>query len=115
MFALATCAPAQSVDRTDNQQWTDVQVAVPVTKQFDFNILGTLRIGRDIHRPVDERIGVGFTFRAGKYVTLSPNYLNINMQPVRNRQVWENRLTFPVTLRFAVKKFSSSGGSEIQG
>lgn len=114
MFVLATCAPAQLVDRTDNQQWTDVQVGVPVTKLFDFNILGTLRLGRDISRPVDERIGVGFTFRAGKYVTVSPNYLNISMQPVRNRQVWENRLTFPVTLRFNVDKFRLSDRNQIE-
>ena len=114
MLALATCASAQLIDRTDNQQWTDVQIAVPVNKLFDFNIVGTLRIGRDISRPVDERIGVGFTFRAGKYVTVSPNYLNINMQPVRNRQVWENRLTLPVTLRFAVKKFRLSDRNQFE-
>ena len=114
VFVLASCAWAQSVDRTDNQVWTDVQIAVPVTKQFDFNILGTLRLGRDINRPVDERVGVGFTFRAGKYVTVSPNYLNISMQPVRNRQVWENRLTFPVTLRFDVNKFRFSDRNQFE-
>ncbi|HEU4875624.1 MAG TPA: DUF2490 domain-containing protein [Pyrinomonadaceae bacterium] len=114
MLALATCASAQLIDRTDNQVWSDVQVSVPVTKLFDFNLLGTLRVGRDISRPVDERIGVGFTFRAGKYVTVSPNYLNINMQPVRNRQVWENRLTLPVTLRFAVKKFRLSDRNQFE-
>lgn len=114
MLALATCASAQLIDRTDNQIWSDVQVSVPVTKLFDFNLLGTLRLGRDISRPVDERIGVGFTFRAGKYVTVSPNYLNINMQPVRNRQVWENRLTLPVTLRFAVKKFRLSDRNQFE-
>ena len=113
-FVLASFASAQSVDRTDTQTWTDVQIAVPVTKQFDFNILGTLRLGRDISRPVDERIGVGFTFRAGKYVTVSPNYLNISMQPVRNRQVWENRLTFPVTLRFDVNKFRLSDRNQFE-
>ena len=45
LFVLATCASAQAIDRTDNQQWTDVQVAVPVTKQFDFNILGRCASG----------------------------------------------------------------------
>ena len=114
MFVLASWASAQSTDRTDNQIWTDVQVAVPVTKQFDFNILGTLRLGRDISRPVDERVGVGFTFRAGKYVTVSPNFLNIGMQPVRGRKVWESRLTFPVTLRFNVDKFRLSDRNQFE-
>ena len=114
MFALATCASAQLVDRTDNQVWSDVQVSVPVTKLFDFNLLGTLRLGRDISRPVDERVGVGFTFRAGKYVTVSPNYLHIGMQPFRGRKVWENRLTFPVTLRFNVDKFRFSDRNQFE-
>jgi len=101
-------------DHTDNQQWTDVQLAVPVTKNFDFNLLGTLRLGRDIHRPVDERVGVGFTWRAGKYVTVSPNYLHIGMQPFAGRKIWENRLTLPVTLRFNVDKFRLSDRNQVE-
>ena len=114
MFVLATCVPAQTSDRTDNQIWTDVQVAVPVTKQFDFNILGTLRIGRDISRPVDERVGVGFTFRAGKYVSVSPHYFHIGMQPVRGRKLWENRLVLPVTLRFDLGRFRLSDRNQFE-
>jgi hypothetical protein len=104
---LAGLTSAQSVvpPRTDNQQWTDVAVAVPVTTNFDFNLYGTLRLGRDISRPVDERVGVGFTFRWGKYFSVSPNYLHIGMQPFRGRKIWENRLTLPVTLRFNIDKF----------
>ena len=106
---LASCVSAQAlVDHTDNQQWNEVQVAVPVTKQFDFNVLGTLRLGRDISHAVDERIGVGFTFKYGKHLQVSPNYLYIGMQPVRNRRIWENRLSLPVTLRFELDKFRFS-------
>ena len=108
LLLLVSCASAQSVDHTDNQQWTDVQLAVPVTKNFDFNILGTLRLGRDIDRPVDERVGAGFTWKIGKYWQVSPNYLHIGMQPFRGRKVWENRLSLPVTLRFNVDKFRLS-------
>jgi Protein of unknown function (DUF2490) len=107
LLVLFRLAPAQSL-RTDNQQWTDVQLAVPVTSTIDFNILGTLRIGRDISHPVDERIGAGFSFRFGKYVTVAPNYLHIGMQPFRGRRVWENRLSLPVTLRFTLGKFRLS-------
>ena len=101
-------ASAQSPDRTDNQFWSDVQLAVPVTKTVDFNILGTLRIGRDISHPVDERVGVGFTFRFGKYLSVSPSYLGIGMQPVPRRRIWENRLSLPVTVRFKLEKFTLS-------
>ncbi len=114
LIALVSAVPAQSVDRTDNQQWTDVQLAVPVTKSFDFNILGTLRLGRDISRPVDERVGAGFTWKLGKYWTVSPNYLHIGMQPVRGRKIWENRLTLPLTLRFNLDKFRLSDRNQIE-
>jgi hypothetical protein len=92
-------------DHTDNQQWTDVQVSIPVTKQIDFTLGGTLRLGRDFNRPVDERIGAGFSVKVGKYVTVSPNYLHIGMQPFAGRRVWENRLSLPVQVRFNVGHF----------
>ena len=95
-------------DQTDNQFWTDVQVAVPVTRHFDFNLLGTLRIGRDFGRPVDERIGAGFTFRANKYLQVAPSYLHIGMQPFAGRRVWENRLSLPVQVVFKVGNFQLS-------
>lgn len=105
-FMMAHNARAQS--QTDNQLWTEVQVAMPVTSIVDFNILGTLRLGRDIHRPVDERIGAGFSFKLGKYLTVAPNYVHIGMQPFRGRRVWENRLSLPITVRFNVDKFRLS-------
>jgi len=113
LCALSSLASAQAI-QSDNQQWTDVQFAVPVTKNFDFNLLGTLRLGRDISRPVDERVGVGFTFRWGKYFTASPSYQNISMQPFRGRIVWENRLTLPVTLRFMAGKFRLSDRNQFE-
>jgi len=108
LLVLSGLASAQLVDRTDNQIWSDVQVAIPMTKDIDFNVLGTLRVGRDISRPVDERIGMGFTFRFGQHVQIAPNYLYIATQPVRDRKLWESRLSLPVTLRFNVDKFRIS-------
>ena len=109
LLLLASCAPAQSlIDHTDNQQWTDVQLAVPVTKTFDFNMLGTLRLGRDISRAVDERVGAGFTWKIGQHWLIQPNYLHIGMQPFRGRKIWENRLSLPVTFRFNLDKFRLS-------
>ena len=108
LFVLSTFASAQIVDQTDNQFWSDVQVTVPMTKKVDFNVLGTLRVGRDIGRPVDERLGMGFTFRFGQHVSIAPNYLYVATQPVRNRRVWESRLSLPVTLRFNIDEFRFS-------
>ena len=108
LLVLSGLASAQVVDHTDNQIWSDVQFAVPMTKDVDFNMLGTLRLGRDVSRPVDERIGMGFTFRFGQHLQIAPNYLYIATQPVRNRRLFESRLSLPVTLRFNVEKFRLS-------
>jgi len=108
LFVLSGVASAQLIDRTDNQFWSDVQVAVPITKDIDFNMLGTFRLGRDISHSIDERIGTGFTSRFGRHLQIAPNYLYIATQPVRNRRSWESRLSLPVTLRFNVEKFRFS-------
>ena len=113
LCVLSSLTSAQAI-RSDNQEWNDVQLAVPVTKSFDFNLLGTLRLGRDISHPVDERVGVGFTFHSGKYFTMSPNYTHIGMQPFRGRKVWENRLTLPVTLRFTADRFRFSDRNQLE-
>lgn len=114
LLCLFVSTVSAQLDRTDNQFWSDVQIAAPVTKHFDFNILGTLRIGRDFSHPVDERIGAGFTFRWGSHVTISPNYLHIGMQPFPRRRVWENRLTLPVTLRFNAGEFRFSDRNQFE-
>ena len=110
LTSFASTVLAQSVVplETDVQEWNDVQLAVPVTKDIDFNVLGTVRIGRDLSRPVDERIGVGFTFRAGEYLSFAPSYLHVGTQPFEGRKVWESRLSFPATLRFQANKFRFS-------
>jgi Protein of unknown function (DUF2490) len=93
---------------TDLQQWNDVQIAAPVTKDIDFNLYGTLRLGRDVSRAVDERIGVGFTFRAGKHLSFATAYLHIGMQPFEGRKVWESRISLGPTVRFEANKFRFS-------
>src|SRR5215204_7195125 len=60
LLVLSGLASAQTVDQTDNQVWSDVQVAVPMTKDIDFNILGTLRIGRDVSWQNEESIRMRF-------------------------------------------------------
>ncbi len=62
--------------QTDTQIWTDVQFTVPLSKVVDFTLLGVVRVGRNVSRPVDERLGVAFSFKAGKYLTFTPSYLN---------------------------------------
>ena len=103
--------PASSqtaIDQTDTQQWNDVFIAVPITKQVDFNVLGTLRIGRDISHTVDERFGVGATFRIGQHVTLVPAYLHIETQPFEGIRLHEERLNLAAILRYEANQFRFS-------
>lgn len=104
-----THASAQTqppVPEEDTQMWHDMQVAVALSKEVDFNLFGTARFGREATHLVDRRAGVGFTFKVGKYLTLAPWYLNIVTRPAEGRKGNENRLTFTATLRFPAGKFA---------
>jgi hypothetical protein len=105
---VATAQTAPPPPKEDTQFWNDVQITAPVTKQVDFLINTTLRIGRDVTFLVDRRVGVGFSFKVGKYLTFSPTYTNIVMRPYKNRKVNENRLSFASTVRFKRGDFTLS-------
>ncbi|HWT02944.1 MAG TPA: DUF2490 domain-containing protein [Pyrinomonadaceae bacterium] len=107
-------APAQArppVPEEDTQLWNDLQVAVPVTNQVDFNLFGAFRFGRDVTHLVDRRTGAGFSFRLGRLVkqpgdvlTLAAWYINVITRPAEGRKAHENRLNLAATLRFPVGK-----------
>lgn len=103
------------VPEKDTQIWNDLQAAVALSSEVDFNLLGTLRFGRDVTHLVDRRAGVGFSFKVGKYVrqptdflTLAAWYLNIATRPAEGRKGNENRLHLAATLRLPVGKVALS-------
>ena len=108
LFAADVSGQSNPPSQSDTQIWNDVQFSVALNKAVDFTLLGTLRLGRNVSRPVDERIGMAFSFKAGKYLTFTPSYLHIGMQPFKGRKVWENRLSFATTVRFPVGHFALS-------
>jgi len=114
LTALVVTAQAQLAPHTDTQFWNDVQIAIALNERVDFNLLGTLRVGRHISNFVDERVGVGFTFKINKHLTLAPNYLFIGMQPVANRKSFEHRITVPLTVRFPLGKFTLSDRNQFE-
>ncbi len=107
------CLPAvmraqSQVPKVDTQLWTDVQLTVPINKQFDFVLQGTLRLGGDVSTVVDRRIGTGFNFKASKYVTLNELYIHREARPANGRSEYEERLTLGATIRFPIRKFTGS-------
>jgi len=74
----------------------------------DFVLYGTLRVGRNVTHPVDERIGAGFAIKVNKYLTVTPFYFHSTTQPFRFVHAYENRLNLNTTVRFPIKKFTLS-------
>src|SRR6185369_2001342 len=107
-FLCLSVAAFGQVDHADNQEWNELQLAIPLTKTIDFNVIGSFRFGRNISHTVDERLGLGATFRIGKYLSVAPNYLYVGTQPIKGRRGWESRLSLPVTVRFNAGDFRLS-------
>jgi hypothetical protein len=105
-LGIAVQGQSVTIPQTDTQNWNDVYLSVPLAGPVDVIMQGTLRNGRDITRPVDERFGLGFSFKIGKYLTVIPNYLYIGMQPFEGRRVFEDRLSVPATIRFTARRFT---------
>ena len=74
------------VPRADTQNWNDIQLTVPLEKKVDFLLQGTLRIGDNITRPIDERWGIGFVIKVNKYLTFSPSYFHREATPPKGKQ-----------------------------
>jgi hypothetical protein len=107
---------SQSPPVEDIQLWNETTLTVPLYKTKDakgketdrvsFFVNGVLRVGDNIKRPVDERVGFGFDFKANHYLGFTTAYLYAASQPVRGRREYETRLRFAVNLEKKFKKFT---------
>ncbi len=107
-YAWAQTSTRSPAPKDDTQEWNDVQITVPLNKKVDFLLLGTLRFGRNITHPIDERIGISFSYNVNKYFTLTPGYIHIEMQPTENQRSHEERLSVAGTLTLPKKRFTLS-------
>ncbi len=82
----------------------DKKCGIGFLKEFSANFAGTLRIGRDASRPVDERIGGGIEMKFNDYFTFSPSYLYRAGQPAGSRKEYEHRIRFDGTFQYEKKK-----------
>lgn len=109
-FLFSVESFSQTPPERDFQSWNDIQISFPLIKdekqveKLSFFVSGTLRIGRNVSRFADERIGAGFDIFVNKYVGLSPSYFYRAGQPFAGRKEYEHRLRFDVNLE---KKWSS--------
>jgi hypothetical protein len=106
-FASPASVQTQTqVPKADTESWNDVQFTVPLNQKVDLLIQGTVRIGGNLTTAVDGRWGFGFNYKVWKYVTVNELYFHREAKPPNGRQEREDRLTFGVTLRVPVKKFT---------
>ena len=96
------------VPEADTQNWNDIQLTIPLGKKVDFLIQGTLRIGGNLSKAVDERWGFGFNYKPNKYVTLHELYFHREARPPNGRHEVEERLTLGATLSKPLGKFTLS-------
>ena len=111
---LTIGAQSTKPPRDDNQIWTETQVAIPFDKTTSLVLLGILRFGRDVSRPVNERIGAGVSFKAGKYLTVFPFYLHVASQPTSSSHSTEDRITLEATLKFPAGRFTIADRNRVE-
>lgn len=104
--ASQTFAQTVTPPREDHQFWNETQVVKHINAKQDLVFIGVMRIGRDWHRPVDERIGAGYAFKINKHLTIQPTYLHVDYQPYAGRRINEDRYVLNVTGKFAIKQFT---------
>jgi hypothetical protein len=111
---LTLSAQSTKPPRDDTQIWTETQLAMPINKQVSIVLLGVVRFGRNVSKPVNERIGAGVSFKAGKYLTLFPFYLHVASQPNPNGHSTEDRITLEAALRFPEGRFTISDRNRVE-
>jgi len=117
-IAILGCATAlaqtPNLPRNDVQVWTEVQLAVPLAPKVDLVLMGLTRFGRNVSRPVNERIGGGVSFKVGKYLTLLPFYLHVASQPTKDIHFTEERITLEAAVRFPAGRFTISDRNRLE-
>ncbi|PYS26711.1 MAG: hypothetical protein DMF75_21715 [Acidobacteria bacterium] len=116
LFIANATAQSQSspAPRGDNQFWSETQLSVPINNRADLVLLGFARFGRNVSRPVNERVGAGILVRCGKYLTLLPSYLYVASQPTSINHSTEHRITLEATPKFPIRSFVVSDRNRVE-
>jgi len=108
-------ANAQTItDAEDAQSWNDVQLTIPINKQFDFYTALTLRFGKNVTRLNDGRYAVGIIYKLDKSWSFQPFYWFIDARNSRSQFKAEHRLNLRVGYRFPFKRFGLSHRSAFE-
>jgi hypothetical protein len=98
----------------DIQSWNDIQLTVPISKNFDFQTKGTFRFGKNITRLNDGRYQVGIVWKPTKSFSISPFYWFIRARNSRGVFNNEHRLSLAATYKFPIKSFGLTHRSIVE-
>lgn len=98
----------------DIESWNDLQLTVPMSKQFDFVTQVTMRFGKNVSRLHDARYSIGFAYKPDKQWTFQPFYLFVRARNSRGQFRTENRLNFWIGYKFPTKGFGLSHRSTFE-
>ena len=113
-FCYCLVSAQALVDQNDTQSWNDVQLTVPITKQFDFYTALTARFGNNVTQVNDKRLAVGLVYKPHKSWSFMPFYWVIGARNSRNQFLTEHRVNLRVGYRFPFKKFGLSHRSTFE-
>jgi hypothetical protein len=109
LLLFAASASAQVITETEDfQSWNEVQLTVPMTKEFDFYTAVTMRFGKNVSRLNDGRFAIGFVWKPTKSFSVQPFYWHIRARNSRSQFRIEHRLNLRATYKFPFKKFGLS-------
>lgn len=112
LCALVLCpiyAAAQAVvDHDDHQSWNEFQISAPYNEQIDVFMTGTLRLGKNLSRVSEHRMGFGFAYKPRKDLSFSGSYLNIRARNSSGVFRLENRFVVYGRYAFPIKRFGLS-------
>ena len=111
-IAAAFCSFANGqttqTDDEDTQSWNDLQVTIPLNKKVDLVLQTTFRIGHNITKLVEGRVGGGISVKLNKAFTVSPAYLYIESRNASGAFRTEHRYSLRGVYKFPTKGFGLS-------
>ena len=108
IFSNTVANTQTAQDDEDVQSWNEVQLTVPMTPKFDFFLMTTVRIGKNLSRLNEGRIGLGYVWKPNKAFSVSPHWIYIQARNTSGRFRVEHRLHLRASYKFPIKSFGLS-------
>lgn len=101
-------------DDEDLQSWSDIVTTVEIDKKIELYFPFTIRLGKDVSRLNEGRVGAGFVYKASKAISFTPFYTFIRYRDSANKFRTENRFTTRFVYKFPVKQFGLLHRSQVE-